>query len=359
MTNFYLGFAAFPGIGPAKFQLLLQTFTTVENAWKASLSSLKEVLGEKLAGELVAFRETFSVDRYASALEKKKIGFVTLEDQHYSPLLRDIKQPPFIVFYKGNSDLFREQRTIAVVGTRTISQYGREVTQMLTSQLVDEHFVIVSGLALGVDGVAHETTLEKKGKTIAVLGSGVDMCTPREHQKLYDKIIAEGGLVASTRCPGEQPTVGSFPARNKVIAGLSLGTVVTEGAAGSGALYTADFARNMGRPVFSVPGPITSKLSGATTKLLKEGATAITGGQDIVDSLGIITNVKTQKTKGKNLEGDTPEEQEILDLLQIEPLHFNEIARKIGKDSKALGSLLSLMELKGMVQSLGNGQYSL
>lgn len=350
---YYLGFSVFPGIGPAKFQLLLETFASAESAWKVSLEDLTKVLEEKLAVEFVVFREKFSPKDYVFELEQKQIGFLALHDEFYPPFLKEINRPPFVIFYKGNKELLRDQKTIAIVGTRMISGYGQEVTQMLTSQLVDEQFVIVSGLALGVDGVAHKTALEKQGKTIAVLGSGVDICTPAEHQVLYNEILQSGGLIVSTVPPGERPNRGSFPARNKIIAGLSLGTIVTEGAADSGALYTADFANNMGRPVFAVPGPITSKLSAATSKLLKEGATLITSAKDIVDTLGIITKVKSSNAKVKSLHGDSPEEQEILDLLQIESLHFNEIVRRIGKDSKNLGSLLILMELKGFIRSSG------
>lgn len=354
---FYLGFAVFPGIGPAKFQLLLSSFETAENAWDASVEDLTEVIGEKLAEELGDFRKRFAPQKYAKELEEKGIGWVSLIDEVYPRLLKKIKNPPFVIFYKGDPSLLGAEKTIGIVGTRSISQYGREVTEMLTRELVAQDFVIVSGLALGVDGVAHETCLESGGKTIAVLGSGVDICTPANHQKLYDRILAHDGLIVSILPPGEQPNKGSFPARNKIIAGLSLGVIVTEGTVDSGALYTADFARDMGRPVFSVPGPITSRLSAATSGLLKKGAIPVTSAEDVVDSLGIIALDKALTVKREALRGDTFEEQEILDLLQNEPLHFNEIVRKIGKDSKAIGSLLTLMELKGFVKSLGDGKY--
>lgn len=348
---FYLGFAIFPGIGPAKFQVLLQKFGTAENAWQRSLEELSNVLGEKLAEEFSVFREKFDPEKYSEELGEKGIGYVTLVDGAYPELLKKIKNPPFVIFYKGKVSLFNTQKAMGVVGTRMISSYGRDVTEMLTRELVGQGFVIVSGLALGVDGVAHEMCLENNGKTIAVLGSGVDICTPANHQKLYDRILSQEGLIVSTVPPGQKPNKGSFPARNKIIAGLSLGVIVTEGTADSGALYTADFAKDMGRVVFSVPGPITSRLSQATSGLLKKGAIPITSVQDVVDSLGIM---KVQKpTVQQEATSSAPEEQKILDLLQIESLHFNEIARKIGKDSKSLGSLLSLMELKGLIRSNG------
>lgn len=345
----FLGFAVFPGIGPVWFQKLLLKFGSAEKAWNESLENLTDVLGEKLTNEFVGFRKKFDPIQYAKELEEKRIGFVTVIDNLYPSLLKQIKNPPFVLFYKGNASLFSSQKSIGIVGTRSISSYGREVTEMLTRELVEQKFVIVSGLALGVDGVAHKTCLDSSGKTIAVLGSGVDMCTPSEHQRLYAEILEQDGLIVSTVIPGEKPNKGSFPARNKIIAGLSLGVIVTEGAEGSGALYTADFAKDMGRPVFSVPGPITSRLSAATSKLLKNGAIAITSGKDVVDSLGIMSLNNTAVKR--RVASSTPEEQQILDLLESEILHFNEIVRKIGKDSKAVGSLLSLMELKGLIRS--------
>lgn len=350
--DFYLGFSVFPGIGPAKFQLLLNTFASAKNAWEADEKKLTSVLEERLVMEFADFRTKFSPDRYANKLEEQQIGWICSFEDDYPQSLKTVNRPPFVLFYKGNKTLLKEQKTIAIVGTRMISQYGREVTAMLTAQLVDENFIIVSGLALGVDGVAHETCLKNNGKTIAVLGSGVDVCTPVNHQKLYDAIIEQQSLIVSTVPPGEKPNKGSFPARNKIIAGLSLGTIVTEGAADSGALYTADFARKMARPVFAIPGPITSRLSAATSKLLKEGAVLITNAQDIVDTLGIMSLENKPKVQ-KEVISSSPEEQQILDLLKIESLHFNEIVRKIGKDSRSLGSLLSVMELKGLIRSSG------
>ena len=355
---YYLGFSIFPGIGPALFDKLINRFASAQNAWRASEKDLLEVLQKKLVEEFITFRKKFDLQKYEKELKNKEIGYVTLIDEDYPKLLHQIKKPPIVVFFKGDRSLFGNTKTISVVGTRSITQYGKDVTQMLTKDLVDQGFIIVSGLALGVDGVAHKVCLDAGGKTIAVLGNGVDICTPSNHQKLYERILEQQGLIVSTVPPGEEPNKGSFPARNKIIAGLSRGVILTEGAADSGALYTADFAKDMGRPVFAVPGPITSRLSAATTTLLKTGATLVSNSQDVVDRLGIMTHVKTKNFHIKSL-GDTSEEQEILDLLENESLHFNEIVRKIGKDSKAIGSLLSLMELKGIVKSLSDGKYSL
>lgn len=418
-NDFHLGFAVFPGIGPSKFELLLKKFGSAENAWNQTQKNLLEILGEKLTGEFIDFREKFNAEKYAEELEEKEIGFVTLVDEEYpellknmasfpvipdsirqlspqwgnseidsrflgndkqeeiaSPAMRDrndgfaLKQSsnlksPLVLFYKGNKSLFQNTKTIGIVGTRSISEYGKQVTQMLARDLTQQGFVIISGLALGVDGVAHLTCLESNGKTIAVLGSGVDICTPSIHQKLYDRILQEDGLIVSTVPPGEQPNKGSFPARNKIIAGLSLGVILTEGTADSGALYTADFAKDMGRPIFAVPGPITSRLSAATTKLLKNNAILVTSAGDVVDTLNYASSeVKSLKSpssssSARTVEGDNPVEQEILDILQNESQHFNEIVRTLGKSSQETGSILSIMELKGLLHQSSDGKYSL
>ncbi len=360
-SAYYLGFSEFPGVGPVKFSGLLDTFGTAERAWNADERQLSKILGLLTTEKFIAFKKTFSLYTFEEKLSKNHINYTTIQDEEYPLLLQETSDRPFVLYYKGDISICADKKAIGIVGTRKISQYGTQITQMITSELVDAGFVIVSGLAFGVDAVAHETTLALRGKTIAVLGSGVDTCTPTSHQKLYDQIIAEGGLIVSSFPIGLGSSRGLFPARNRTIAGLSQGTIVTEGTINSGALYTAKFAREMNRHVFAIPGPITSSLSGATSALLKDGAVLVTSGRDVLDTLGIIENLKDQKSLLKNgrIKGETRGEQDILDILEIEPLHFNEIVRRIGKDSKSIGSILTLMELKGMIQSFADGRYSI
>lgn len=356
---YYLGFSVFPGIGPANFAKLLSAFETAENAWRAEDSAIFQVLGTILGQKFVDFRKKFSLEKYAESLEKKKIQYVFPDSDFYPKLLQSIPNHPFVLYYKGNKLLFQEEKSVGIVGTRKVTDYGREVTQKLTEELVGQDFVIVSGLAFGVDGIAHTTTLEKNGKTIAVLGGGVDVCTPVEHQKIYNDILENGGCIVSAVVPGERPIKGSFPARNKIVAGLSLGILVTEGAADSGALITADYAQKFDRPVFAIPGPITSDVSKGPNNLIKKGAIAITDAAEILDRLGIITHVKTQSSNVKAFRGETQEEQEVLELLKINPLHFDDIVRKMSRDSSSIGSLLSLMELKGLIKILSDGKYGI
>jgi len=368
--EYWLGFSVFPGIGPRTFQKLLERFGNARSAWEASIGDLHSVLGEPLADKFDTFRKKFSPVDYAKELAEKKVSFLTWTDNEYPKLLKAIKNPPFVLYIRGSfrfNDL-NHQSTIAVVGTRKITQYGRDVTTLLTAELVGAGFTIVSGLAMGVDAVAHQTAIENNGKTIAVLGCGVDCCIPTANQHIYNSIVkgsgsprfaGGAGCVVSEFPLGQPPTKGSFPSRNRIIAGLSLGVLVTEGAEDSGALITADYAFKNNRKVFAVPGQITSILSKGPYKLLGKGAKLVTNAEDILKEFQ-ISNVKSQiNTNTKKYKTATKEEQEILEILENEPLHFDEIVRRIKKSSSQVGSILSLMEVKGMVKSLDSGMFSI
>jgi DNA processing protein len=222
---------------------------------------------------------------------------------------------------------------------------------MFTGDLARAGLVVVSGMAYGVDGVAHQSTIDAHGKTIAVLGNGVDMAYPRENQKLYEEILDSGGAVVSEYKPGEPPSMGSFPARNRIVAGMSEGVLVTEGAEDSGSLITANFGLEFGRKVFAVPGPITSSLSKAPLKLIAKGGKLVTSAQDILNELRIKDHELRTKTTGAKLQNLSKNELKIVQLLENEGLSFDEIVRRSKLNSSAIGSLLSMMEIKNIVVS--------
>lgn len=358
--SYWLGFSSFSGIGPSKFQLLLKEFGSAKYAFEADSSSLEKVLGNALTPKFIAFRDTFSISKYEERLMKKGVKHFTLQDDEYPKLLAKIKKPPFVLYVKGKFDFnaHENQKTVAIVGTRKITSYGKSVTESLASDLVNSGFVIVSGLALGVDAAAHRATLENKGKTVAVLGCGVDCCSPEENSSLYDRILETGGAVVSEYILGAPPTKGSFPSRNRIISGLSQGVLVTEGAADSGALYTAEDAFSNERPVFAVPGPITSTLSKGPHSLIAKGGKLISSAKEIIQELGLEKSIKNTNST-KSIRGSTKEEQMVIDLLQNEDLHFDEIVKKAKIDSSKLGGILSLMEMKGMIIGQGGGIFSL
>ncbi len=354
---YWLGFSVFPGVGPKKFQLLIDRFGTAERAWKANEGELKTVLGKALTPQLVAFREKFSLEEYEKQLRMSGVNFLTLQDKDYPALLKEIADPPFVLYVKGNKSILSSQG-VAIVGTRKITAYGREVTTRIAEQLVASNYMIVSGLALGVDAVAHNVCLENGGRTVAVLGCGVDCCYPGANKKLYDEIIENNGAIVSEFPLSMQPSLGSFPSRNRIIAGLSQAVVVTEGASDSGALYTTEDAFSVGRKVFAVPGPITSSLSKGPLGLVAKGAQLVTSVDDILVSLG-PTSPRLRGVNSSRPVAETKEEQEIIDLLQNESLHIDEIVKRTGSNIASIGTLLSIMEMKGMVKGEDAGMFGL
>lgn len=366
--EYWLGFAIFPGIGPKKFEVLLQTFGSAEKAWKADEASLQDCLGKILSAKFISFRQTVSLEKYWEQMEKKQVWFVTLQDDEYPVLLKEIDSPPFVLFGKGSTEILRSTLPagrqgqhdiyIGVVGTRKVTSYGRQVTEMITKDLVNAGCIIVSGLALGVDALAHQTTLDENGKTIAVLGCGVDCCYPSTNQAIYDEILSRDGAVISEFPISMQPSVGSFPSRNRIIAGMSLATVVTEGAEDSGSLITAEDALKYGRKVFAIPGPITSHLSNGPMRLIRKGAFLVTNGEDILKECQ-ISNVQFPMSNKKVVKGDTKEEQLIIDLLQNESLQFDELVKQTKIDASQLGTVLSMMEINGIITTEADGRVCL
>lgn len=290
--KYWLGFSAFPGIGPLRFKLLYDYFGSAKEAWQAPENELLKIgLGEKLSAKFSQFKNLFSLDKYIELIQKKRVEVLTWDDTNYPKLLKEIPDAPFLLYVRGDASVLNDMSPrIGVVGTRRITSYGREVTQKLTSELVNHGFTIVSGLAYGVDAVAAQTAIDCGGQTIAVLGCGVDIIHPVSNTSIYWKIVKEYGCIVSEFPMGRFAEKGLFPARNRIISGLSLGVLVTEGAADSGSLITARFAAEQGREVFAVPGPITSELSQGPTKLLKAGAKLVTNVEDILEELNIRNN---------------------------------------------------------------------
>jgi len=361
--SYWLSFSAFPGVGPHTFKKLLTEFGSAKAAWNANQEKLQDkALGKVLTSKFVRFREGFNSAFFEQNLKKLGISILFSKDNDYPALLKQIPNPPFLLYVKGNMEILKQVQNdsvgmFGIVGTRRITEYGKTVTDMFTQSLVEAGFVIVSGLAMGVDAQAHASTIQAHGKTIAVLGCGVDCCTPPSNKSLYDAIIQHGGCIISEVPPGHLPTRGTFPSRNRIIAGLSSALLVTEGAEDSGSLITADYAFKFKRKVFAVPGPITSSLSKGPYKLVQLGAKMVVEPQEIISELGI----KNQESSGekRKVRSGSRDEKKILRLLENEALHFDDLVRKSKMNSSRLGSLLSLMEVKGMVKSQNGGMFAI
>jgi DNA processing protein len=247
-------------------------------------------------------------------------------------------------------------RSIAVVGTRNASTYGKKITAYLVEELVRSGFTIISGLALGIDSIAHETALQSGGKTVAVLGSAVNEVYPRSNLKLSQQILQNGALVSEFPL-GTLPTPFNFPQRNRIISALSMGTVVVEAGEKSGALITATFALEQNREVFAVPGPLFAQKSIGTNHLIQQGAKLVTSVDDILEELNLP--VLEQKIEAQKQLPSNRAEKVILELLQNEPLHIDAIGRELKQKISEVSVVLTMMEMKGLVQSLGGGRYSI
>lgn len=353
---FWIAFNVFSGIGPARFKLLLDYFKTAKKAYEArELVWRKLGLPEKLVDDFLRFRSQFNPQKFLEQVEKKGIKILTIKDKAYPELLRQISDAPPILYIKGELKP-EDSLAVAVVGTRKISSYGREVTEILTRDLVVSGLTIVSGMARGVDSLAHKTAMENGGRTIAVLGCGVDLIYPPENKALYEQIIGQGAIVSEV-APGQYVAKGIFPARNRIIAGLSLGVVVTEGAEDSGALITARDAASQGREVFAVPGPITSFLSAAPSILIKEGAKLVYNVSDILEELDI--KAKSKKQIAKRILPENPEEEKILKILADGQAHIDNLVRISEMKTGEVSSLLTMMEIKGKVKNLGGMVYTI
>lgn len=351
-----LFFSFTPGIGPKTFIKLITYFQTAERARNADHSELKKAgLSDTNIESIETLKKRFDENKYCDEIEQKHATYIPYTSVLYPSLLKELASPPIGLFAKGNKDALTMSPILGVVGTRKVTSYGRSVTTTLVSNLVSSYgYTIISGLALGVDAIAHKATLNAKGNTIAVLGCGVDCCTPQENEKLYEEILERDGLIVSEYPLSQQPNAGTFPARNRIIAALSEGILVTEAGVDSGSLITAHEAEVLGRPIFAVPGPITSVQSQGTSQLLKQHATFVTDAADIVQVFGKkpLFSTKTSFT-------GTPDEISILKSLSNEALTLDELSKHIKKPLHLLLPIISLMEIKGTIKKNTAGKFTL
>jgi DNA processing protein len=345
-------------IGPVLIKKILNHFNSVQEIFKANIETILAIEGIKLelAKRIKSFDKWDEVDKLIDSCEKKNIDILAITENRYPKLLKEINDPPPILFCKGIFE-GRDNLALAVVGSRKLSEYGKRVTEKITNELASMGITIVSGLARGIDSIAHTTALATKGRTIAILGSGLSIIYPPENKKLAEKIINSGALI-SEFYPDEPPKRENFPKRNRLISGITLGTVVTEATINSGALITANFALEQGREVFAVPGNITTKNSEGTNLLIKKGAKLVQTVEDIVEEIKSFIPLLKEFKKEKDLKeivdlSDT--EQAIFNLLDL-PLFLDEVIMKTGMSvSTVLESLLQL-EIKGLIEKF-EGKY--
>lgn len=348
--RYWVGFSLVKGIGAVRLQALMDHFGALEIAWQAPLDALQAAgLSPKLAERVVQARAGVDLEKALARISAQGIAILTWEDALYPPRLKEIDQPPPVLYVRG--ELIAEDFwAVAIVGTRRVSAYGRQVTEELASFLASNGVTVVSGLARGVDAIAHQSALKAGGRTLAILGSGVDRIYPPEHAQLAAQITSSGALV-SDYVPGTPPDASNFPPRNRIIAGLSMATVVVEAGDASGALITAQFAVDQGREVFAVPGNIFAPQSKGANRLIAQGARPMLSGRDLLDVLN-LTRVTEQRQVRKALPADGIEAS-LLNVLTHEPLHVDEIRNQTGLPIERVSATLTMMELKGLVRQVG------
>lgn len=348
-----LKLSSVPRIGPQKIRALITHFKTPDNVFRASARELMSVVGidKKLASNILHHNkgEKFA-DEQLKRLNRVDGRIITIWDKEYPDLLRKIYDPPSFLFILGK---FKEcdSRSIAIVGTRHPTPYGRTVAENLTHDLSSHALTIVSGLARGIDTIAHSTALKYETRTIAIIGSGLDVPYPPENKKLLER-IAEVGAVVSEFPMGAKPDAPNFPRRNRIISGLSLGTVIIESAEDGGAMITASLALDQNREMFAVPGNITEKRSSGPNKLIRDGhAKLITNAQDIFLELSQQLHLAYKEEPKPSMEFTSPE-QSIFDLLSSEPLHIDFIAEQMEMSTSDLLVILLSLEFKGAIRQL-------
>ncbi|HSL28915.1 MAG TPA: DNA-processing protein DprA [Anaerolineales bacterium] len=352
--RYWIGFNLIKGIGAVRMQALIEHFGDLAEAWQAAPIELARAgLSLKLIERIVQARQNVDLEKVWGKIEAQGIKILTWEDETYPQRLKEIEQPPPVLYLRGEylpEDLF----AVAVVGTRRVTAYGRQITEELAAFLAANGITVISGLARGVDAIAHQTSLKAGGRTIGVLGSGVDKIYPPEHRALAEKMIEHGAII-SDYPPGTPPEASNFPPRNRIVSGLSLAVVVVEAGETSGALITAEFAAEQGREVFAVPGSILAPQSKGTNKLIQNGALPLLSVNDLMQALD-LTRMGEQKAARKIIPGDETEAR-LMNVLGDEPLHVDEIRNQAELPIERVSAALALMELKGMVRQVGGMTY--
>ncbi|MDW8214985.1 MAG: DNA-processing protein DprA [Roseiflexaceae bacterium] len=346
-THYYLGFNRVNGIGPARLDRLIERCGSIEAAWHASPAELAAAgLEPKLIEALIETRRTLDLDREMERAQRAGITLIDRENPAYPAPLRHIPSPPPLIYVRGAlSDA--DAWSVAVVGTRQPTSYGREATRRLTTGLVEAGVTIVSGLALGIDGIAHAAALDAGGRTLAVLPCGADMVYPERHAALAQRIASSGALISEFPL-GARPIPQLFPVRNRLISGLARGVLVVEAGMKSGALITVDYALEQGRDVFAVPGPIFSPRSEGTNQLIKHGAGLVTCAGDILEALNMGVAASQQEVRAAL--PDDPVEAAVLALVGYEPLHIDDLQRRTSLPIYEVSAALAVLELKGFVR---------
>jgi DNA processing protein len=355
--KYWVGFNNIPGIGRVRLAQLESYFGNLESAWSAPLGEIKRAgIDSPALRSIDEWRPKISPDDEMHKLERLHVQILTCNDEKYPKRLKEIYDYPPVIYVKG-SLLPEDEWCLAVVGTRRATVYGKQITEEMVADLAQNKITIVSGLAKGIDTVAHHTALEAGGRTVAVFASGLDIIYPAENQKLVKDILQHGAIISEYPL-GMKPRAENFPRRNRILSGLSLGVLVTEADEDSGAMITARDALEQNREVFAIPGSILSPSSRGTNRLIQVGeAKLVRTYTDILEELNLTTVARQMEMR--ELLPETETESLLINQLSAEPSHIDEVCRKSGLSAATVSSTLAMMELKGLVKQVGTMNYVL
>jgi len=354
--KYWVGLSIIPGIGRVKLAQLENYFSNLEDAWKATPADLKHAgLDSSSINAITSWQSKISLEAELEKLDHYGVKVLTWHDLDYPARLKEIYDYPPLLYVRG-SLLPEDEWCLAVVGTRRVSVYGRQVTEEIVADLARNKITIVSGLAKGTDSIAHRSALDAGGRSIAVFACGLDIVYPSENATLARSIIQQGALISEYSL-GTRPRADNFPRRNRIMSGLSLGVLVVEAGETSGALITARLALEQNREVFAIPGSILSPASRGTNRLIQEGAKLVRSYTDILEELN-LTAVAHQ-IEMKEVIPASVTESLLLKQLGAEPTHIDELCRNSGLPISTVSSTLAMMELKGLVKQMGTMNYVL
>lgn len=355
--KYWIAFSSIEQIDSRFIKRLYDYFGDIEKAFNSEAKELENIdgLSVKQAQNFIKLRDKVDIDKVFANVESKGINFLTLEDENYPKMLKNIENPPAVLYYKGKLFDCNLEKTLAVVGSRKASTNSRNNLRKIISGLGNTDICIVSGLASGIDTVAHTSAIENNLKTIGVIASGFDYVYPTQNKTLYENIENGYGAVVTECYPSFEPIKFRFPQRNRIVSGLSYGTLVAEAGIQSGALITANLTLEQGRELMCIPGEISNPNTQGIYKLLKNGATMVTESNDILDALGweVKKEVQTQLT----LPTLTPDEEKIYEYVKIEERGVDELLSLTGLSFDNLLMNLTTMELKGIIKQVGGDRY--
>jgi len=354
--KYWVGFSLIPGIGRVRYAQLENYFDSLEDAWKATSAELKQSgLDNGSIRAITSWRPKVSLEAEMEKLDRYGVKVLTWHDPDYPSRLKEIYDYPPLLYIRG-SLLPEDEWCLAVVGTRRATVYGRQVTEEIVADLARSKITIVSGLAKGIDSIAHHSALEAGGRSIAIFACGLDIVYPSENADLARRIMQQGALISEYPL-GTRPKADNFPRRNRIMSGLSLGVLVAEAGETSGAMITAHLALEQNREVFAIPGSILSPASRGANHLIQEGAKLVRDYTDILEELNLMAVAHQIEMKEVIPPSDT--EALLLKQLGAEPTHIDEVCRSSGLPISTVSSTLGMMELKGLVKQVGAMNYAL